>query len=67
MCVHGLGLDLIKNDFKVVRISYLGSENGFKVPPQVEIFALGAIVLGGILMVLCRVLAWLITFGHKLI
>ncbi|CAL5342846.1 unnamed protein product [Camellia sinensis] len=41
MCVHGFGLDLIKNDFKVVRISYLGSENGFKVPPQVEIYVLG--------------------------
>ncbi|KAI7979849.1 F-box/kelch-repeat protein [Camellia lanceoleosa] len=41
MCVHGFGLDLIKNDFKVVRISYLGSENGFKVPPQVKIYALG--------------------------
>ncbi|THF99667.1 F-box/kelch-repeat protein At3g06240-like [Camellia sinensis] len=40
MCVHGFGLDLIKNDFKVVRISYLGSENGFKVPPQVKIYAL---------------------------
>lgn len=39
MCVHGFGFDLHSNDYKVVRVSYSGGENGFWVPPGVEIYS----------------------------
>lgn len=39
MCALGFGFDSMSNDYKVVRVSYSGGENGFWVPPNVEIYA----------------------------
>ncbi|KAI8551283.1 hypothetical protein RHMOL_Rhmol06G0173400 [Rhododendron molle] len=39
MCALGFGFDSMSNDYKVVRVSYSGGEDGFWVPPNVEIYA----------------------------
>ncbi|KAK6142305.1 hypothetical protein DH2020_022653 [Rehmannia glutinosa] len=40
MFVLGFGFDVVNNDYKVVRMAYIQGDNGYIVPPEVEVYAL---------------------------